>query len=104
MLDRQIWGYIETEKKHRKVNNFGPFAFLPFTLFVSVEHWYTTKQRVGASILYFGKMSLIDMILCGCFLVSPYLLNSLQGLKLGVGVAEEIQQVARVNRCDFYRG
>lgn len=55
MIDRQIRGYIEIEKKHRKTNNFGPFAFLPFTMFVAVEYWYTAKQRVGAEFFIFRK-------------------------------------------------
>lgn len=55
MLDRQIRGYVETEKKHRKINNFGPFFFLPFPAFVAVEHWYTAKQRVGSEFFLFRK-------------------------------------------------
>lgn len=55
MLDRQIRAQIETEKKHRKCNNFGPFAILPFPFFVCVEYWYTAKLRVGAEFFIFRK-------------------------------------------------
>ena len=56
MIDRQIRGYIETEKKHRKVNNFSFFQLIPFIkIFVSVEHWYTAKQRVGANWFFYRK-------------------------------------------------
>lgn len=55
MIDRQIRGYIETEIRHRKVNNFGPFWILPFPAFVAIEYWYTAKQRVGAEYFLFRK-------------------------------------------------
>lgn len=55
MLDRQIRGYLETEIKHRKINNFGPFWILPFPVFVGVEYWYTAKQRVGSEFMLFRK-------------------------------------------------
>jgi len=55
MIDRQIRGYIETEKKHRKCNNFGPFFILPFPLFVAVEYWYAAKTRVGSEFFIFRK-------------------------------------------------
>ena len=55
MIDRQIRGYIETEKKHRKVNNFGPFWILPFPVFVAIEYWYVAKQRVGSEFFFYRK-------------------------------------------------
>lgn len=55
MIDRQIRGFIETEKVHRKLNNFGPFWLLPFPVFVCIEHWYTAKARVGAEYFFFNK-------------------------------------------------
>jgi len=55
MLDRQIRGYIETEIKHRKVNNFGPFWFIPWPIFICVEWWYTARQRVGSEFLLYRK-------------------------------------------------
>jgi len=55
MIDRQIRGFIETEKVHRKCNNFGPFAILPFPLFVCVENWYVAKHRVGSEFFLFRK-------------------------------------------------
>jgi len=55
MIDRQIRGYVETEKRHRKVNNFGPFWILPFPFFVAIEYWYVAKQRVGYEFFFFQK-------------------------------------------------
>ena len=55
MLDRQIRGYIETEIRHRKVNNFGPFFFIPWPIFVGVEWWYTARIRVGSDWMIFRK-------------------------------------------------
>jgi len=55
MIDRQIRGLIETEYIHRKINNFGPFRFLPFKVFVQVEYWYALKQRVKAEYYFFTK-------------------------------------------------
>lgn len=89
MLDRQIRGYIEIEKKHRKVNNFGPFAFLPFTLFVAVEHWYTAKQRVGAEYFMFRK-KVADrydtMRMFSGFTISPELIARIEARRQGLAV------------------
>ena len=86
MIDRQIRGYIETEKKHRKVNNFGPFSFLPFTLFVAVEHWYTAKQRVGAEYFIFRK-KIADrydsMRMFSGFTISPELIAKIEARRSG---------------------
>jgi zona occludens toxin len=86
MLDRQIRGYIETEKKHRKANNFGPFAFLPFTLFVAVEYWYTAKQRVGSEFFLFRK-KIADrydsMRMFSGFTISPELIARIEEKRQG---------------------
>jgi len=55
MIDRQILYQIESEFKHRKANNFGPFRFLPFKMFCAIEIWYTAKVRVGANWFMFSK-------------------------------------------------
>ncbi len=55
MIDRQIRGFVETEKVHRKTNNFGPFKYLRKPLFVCIENWYVAKQRVGAEYFFFKK-------------------------------------------------
>jgi zona occludens toxin (predicted ATPase) len=55
MIDRQIRGFVETEKIHRKITNFGPFQILPFPVFVSIEYWYVAKHRVGADFFLFRK-------------------------------------------------
>lgn len=55
MIDRQIRGFVETEKKHRKINNYSVFALLPFPVFVAVEMWYVAKQRVGADFFLYRK-------------------------------------------------
>lgn len=86
MLDRQIRGYIETEKKHRKTNNFGPFVFLPFTLFVAVEHWYTAKQRVGSEFFLFRKKiakRYDSMRMFSGFTISPELIAKIEARRKG---------------------
>lgn len=55
MLDRQIRGYLEYEKKHRKINHFGPFSFLPFVVFVAIEFWYTARLRTGSEFILFRQ-------------------------------------------------
>ena len=55
MIDLQIRGFVETEKVFRKLNNYGPFALLWFPVFVCVEKWYVTKERVGASFFLYHK-------------------------------------------------
>lgn len=86
MLDKQIRGYIETEKKHRKVNNYGPFFFFPWPLFVAVEHWYTAKQRVGNEwFLYrpdIGKRYDTMKMFSG-FTISPELLAKIEARRQG---------------------
>lgn len=46
LVDRQIRSLFEYEVKHRKINNFGPFALLPVPTFVAITYWYSVKQRV----------------------------------------------------------
>lgn len=55
MIDRQIRGFVETEKVHRKANNFGPFALIPFPMFVCIEKWYVAKERVGSEFFFYHK-------------------------------------------------
>lgn len=47
MIDRQIRALVETEVKHRKMNNFKFGAFFPFPLFVAVEYWYGVREKVS---------------------------------------------------------
>lgn len=55
MLDRQIRGLIETEYKHRKINNYKIGVLLPFSWFVQVEYWYGVRERVGAQFFIYKK-------------------------------------------------
>lgn len=55
MIDRQIRGQIETEKRHRKCNNYSIFALLPFPLFVAIEYWYTAKLKVSSEFFFYNK-------------------------------------------------
>lgn len=55
MIDRQIRGMIETMKIHRKMNNYGPFVFLPIPFFVCIEQWYVAKERVSAEFFRYHK-------------------------------------------------
>lgn len=97
MLDKQIRGYIEIEKKHRKVNNFGPFFFLPIPVFVAIEYWYTAKQKVGAEWFMFRK-SLGDrydsMKLFSGFKLSDELLKKVEAAKNGIEHKVEIDDTS----------
>lgn len=90
MLDKQIRGYVETEKKHRKANNFGPFFFIPWPLFVAVEHWYTAKQKVGAE-WFIYRPSIGNrydtMKMFSGFTISPELLARIEARRSGTKVA-----------------
>lgn len=55
MLDRQIRGLIETEYKHRKINNFKAGNILPFSAFIQVEYWYGVKEKVGSHLFMYNK-------------------------------------------------
>lgn len=98
MIDRQIRGYIEIEKKHRKTNNFGPFAFLPLTIFVAVEYWYTAKQRVGAEFFLFRKKianRYDSMRMFSGFTISPELIAKIEDRRQGLDV--EVSNDMRVS-------
>lgn len=94
MLDRQIRAFIETEKKHRKVNNFGPFFLLPFPVFCCVEWWYTARQRVGAEwFLYHKKIAnrYDSMKLFKGFKLSNALLEKIENKRNGI--TEKIEHI-----------
>lgn len=55
MIDKQIRQLIEYEKVHRKINRIWLFEFLPFTVFICIEHWYVIKQRLGCEFILFRK-------------------------------------------------
>lgn len=55
MINRQILGFVEYEIKHRKVNRFKWFRFVPFTIFVAIKYWYVNKQREGSEFYLYSK-------------------------------------------------
>lgn len=55
MIDKQIRGFIEYEVKHRKLNRFGALIFLPVTIFVAVEYWYTVKAKTSSDFILFRR-------------------------------------------------
>lgn len=55
MLDRQIRGLIETEYKHRKVNNFKMAFLIPFPIFCQVEYWYPVKEKANVAFFFYSK-------------------------------------------------
>lgn len=84
MLDRQIRGYIESEIRHRKINNFGPFFLLPFPVFVAIEYWYTAKLRVGSQFFMFNKKvanHYDSMKMFSGFKLSKHLLEKIEASK-----------------------
>lgn len=87
MLDRQIRGYLEYEKKHRKINNFSAFSFLPLTVFVAVEYWYALKQRTGSEFVLFKKRisnQYDSMALFSGFTLSSELIKRIEEKKAGI--------------------
>lgn len=59
LLDRQIRCLIETEVRHRKLNNYGFGGLLlgiTGTYFVSIEYWYGgNKLKLGSDVYRFSK-------------------------------------------------
>jgi hypothetical protein len=55
LIDRQIRCLFEYEVKHRKLNNFGPFVFLPFKTFVAISYWYGIGERVDRKIFIYKR-------------------------------------------------
>jgi zona occludens toxin len=91
MIDRQIRGFIETEKVHRKINNYAFFWILPFPVFVAIERWYVAKERVGAEFFMYHKSwgSHYDsMKMFDGFKMSPELLKKIQDKKRSSGDQE----------------
>lgn len=87
MLDRQIRGYLEYEKKHRKVNNFAFFTMLPITVFVAVEYWYALRQRVGSEFILFRKRianQYDSMALFSGFTLSEALIKRIEEKRNGI--------------------
>lgn len=60
LVDKAIRCFVEYEEKHRKLNNFKLFgkilAFLRGgSLFVSVQYWYSIRERIGKSFFNYKK-------------------------------------------------
>jgi len=55
LIYRQILSFVEYNFTFRKVNRFGPFKWLPFTVFCKVEQWFQIKQRVGSEFFLYNK-------------------------------------------------
>lgn len=87
MIDKQIRSYIEYEKKHRKINNFGPLWLIPLTVFVAIEYWYTAKQRVGSEFILYKKSNAKrydSMRMFSGFTISPELLEKIERKRQGI--------------------
>ncbi len=96
MIDRQIRTCIETEFIHRKVNNFGLFFLLPFSLFVCIERWYVAKERVGSSFFRFKKKygnRYDTMKLFEGFKMSPALLKKIEEKKKAKEEGKDLESV-----------
>lgn len=53
MLDRQIRCLVEYEISHMKMGNY--FRFLPFTVFLAVNHWYGQKMKLAHEMIVYRK-------------------------------------------------
>lgn len=54
-LDRQIRSLVEYEKIHRKVSNYKLLKYLPFTLFVCVQVWYSMKMKTNSEWFFYHE-------------------------------------------------
>lgn len=54
-LDRQMRSLVEYEKIHRKVSNYKLLKYLPFTLFVCVNMWYSMKMKIDSEWFFYFK-------------------------------------------------
>lgn len=60
-LDKQIRGLIETEIKHRKMNNYGTAGkvfskIFGGTVFIAIEYWYGgNKMKLGQELIKYNK-------------------------------------------------
>ncbi len=105
MIDRQIRGLIETEKVHRKINNFGPFAILPFPVFVCIEKWYVAGHRVGSEFFLYHKKygeRYDSMKMFEGFKLSEELLKKIEKKKLSHSTEEIDRKVATIQDRDIY--
>jgi zona occludens toxin (predicted ATPase) len=55
LIDRQIRCQLEYEVKHRKVNNYKIFMFLPFKLCACITYWYGVREKVSTEFFIFNK-------------------------------------------------
>lgn len=56
MLDRQIRGLIENEYRHKKLNNYKIFQYIPFvSLFIQVQYWYVIRERLTSFFFLYNK-------------------------------------------------
>lgn len=96
MIDRQIRTMVETEFVHRKVNNFGLFFLLPFSLFVAIERWYVAKERVGSSFFRYKKKygdRYDTMMMFEGFKMSPELVKKIEEKKKAKQEGKELQSI-----------
>lgn len=100
MIDRQIRGLIETEFKHRCINRFGPLWVIPIKTFVSVEYWYTVKQRVSSELIFLRKKianQYDHMKTFSGFKLSQVLLDKIESQQNGVLSAPAPELAVNIN-------
>lgn len=60
LIDKQIRCLFEYEVKHRKINNFKFFRFIPIKTFACITTWYGVREKLGTEFFIYKK-SLSDM-------------------------------------------
>lgn len=54
-INRTIRACVEYEVVHRKANRVAPFKWLPFTIFIYVNYWKQSRERLGSETSIFVK-------------------------------------------------
>lgn len=55
LLDRQIRCLVEYEVKHRKINNFKFFRYIPIKTFICITYWYGVRSILEREMFLFNK-------------------------------------------------
>lgn len=60
MIDRQIRNLAEYEVQHKKLNRWGLFKFLPFTLFAAIKFWNGLRNLRGSVEFFIYRKSIAE--------------------------------------------
>lgn len=55
LIDKQIRCLFEYEIKHRKINNFKFFSFIPVKTFACITYWYGVREKLSIDFFIYRK-------------------------------------------------